>query len=957
MDSDIEELLRAIDPNQLLPQAQTKSLAHRILTSSIGATTNAPSSKNSTIMQDKASTLKKLTRALKKCTSEQDPSSVRQSIENAYDNIYKKEGDAIADSALLLCTRLAASSSLDPSSSNANTRRNMPFTSTSTDASHYEVPSNQLSSDHPAASATRTKSHIKQAVIDEEFAILRECIHAMNYTNSGDLIRFHPTTQEEGGASVLTMKIRPGLLPFHLPPDIRSQIRNRNTSLGGGLSGMDAIGICTEAGYVYHVLVEFIRFVSENKDSGIIPRALASCLDVELEKYRQLLIELEQQVIHGNLSLRRLLTVVYGFVPTLQTMMYCVNGVLSHTKDETGNHVHSVVMNGGQLLTALYLHSLHGEETHKSIAARLLKDSSRPWYDLLFDWLMKGNLISSAREEFFITEDVHIPDEDMWRSSYHLVHAQIPFVSDIGRKGGLISHELAEGILVLGKSINFIRRCLMDTSWELDVRDLVRRDLWDEMLDKKGHLIRGLDDDSINRLKEELGLLYTCDDPPMDISGRSGNITIETPLEKSVRLASSQVHKYLLASLFNDHHLLAHLQGMKEILFLGQGDFICTLMDGLHAEFASRLNINEIYSLQLMNIVHDALRTTNAKFLPPYVIDRVLVKLLPIDSQDSFWVGSSDDSQMEGWDIFSLSYAINAPLTAVVHPEAMNKYHLVFNLLFRLKRIEWMMNNTWRQSTVLNHALQVMMSKYGEVSLGPASSVKRNNDFARMKRLLRKFSATRQCILHFLTNIQSYLMFEVLESGWKKLRSRLQSSRSLDEVIIAHNDYLDEIVAKSLLSLDPEKAINSDSQNISLQLRMVLTSAFAFCKSHEKIFGEALIAIEKADMKQNSASRRTKAGKWGFDHFDKDVEGNNIYRLAEEGRLEEIELIAEEFDISLRNLLSMINDRVNGGDFVQTITSPTQTPVPIEANRTLASYNDSLRFLTFRLDFSAFYGL
>lgn len=957
VDSAIKELLNSIDPNRVLPQAQTLALARRILSSSIGT-----NSSNQDVGIG-SNALKKAQRAMRKCNLQGDTESANQILENAHRGIYRKEGDIVANSALLLCARLAGSSNQANRtviSDLGNRIYSLPIDKEEKAPSSDTVPSST-----PAAksemTSNRTMTHIKQAVMDEEAALLRECIHAMNFTNSGELVRFTEPRQKIttdtfiGNQEEFSVKIRPGLLPFYLPPDIRTEIRSRNTSLGGGLSGMDAIGVCTEAGYLYHSILEYIRVVS-NTSSGVMPRALASTLDNELEKYRHLLTELEKHVIMGDLTLRRLLSVVYGAIPTLQTMVCCIDGLSPQSIGQTNEADN--VMKGGQLLSALYLHSMHGEENHKNIASKLLQDSSLPWYDMLFDWLVEGVLNNRSKDEFFITENESIPDEDMWRCRYLLVQEQVPFIPGIGRKGGLISHGLAEDILIVGKAINFIRRCLADNLWELDMRDLLTRDLWDQVLDNKGKLLRGLSNDMMKQVKDELGLLYVSNDLPMDISGISGVIRTQTSLERTVKLASAQVHKHLLTSLFNDHHLLEHLHGMKEILFLGQGDFICTLMDGLHAEFQSRLNINELYSLQLMNIVHDALRTTNAKFLPSCVLDRVIVTLLPTDDEEIFWTGDTGDIKKEGWDLFSLGYDIDAPLTAVVHPDAMTKYKLVFSLLFRLKRIEWMMNNTWRQSTVLNHALQVMMSKYGEVSLGPASSVKRDNDFARMKRLLRKFSMTRQCILHFLTNLQSYLMFEVLESGWKKLCTRLRLAKSLDEVIVAHNDYLDEIVAKSLLSLDPRKGEDrTDTQKISFQLRIVLTSAFRFCKLHEKVFGDALVAIEKADKKQSGASQRSKAGKWGFDHFDKDVEGNNFYRLAEEGRLEEVELIAEEFDISVRNLLSMLNERISGGDLVQTITSPTQTPIPAEANRTVATYNDSLRFLTFRLDFSAFYGL
>uniref|UniRef100_A0A7S3Q330 Gamma tubulin complex component C-terminal domain-containing protein n=1 Tax=Chaetoceros debilis TaxID=122233 RepID=A0A7S3Q330_9STRA len=464
-------------------------------------------------------------------------------------------------------------------------------------------------------------------------------------------------------------------------------------------------------------------------------------------------------------------------------------------------------------------------------------------------------------------------------------------------------------------------------------------------------------------------------------------------MERTVAIASSQVHKHILSSLFDQHHLMEHLHGLKEIMFLGQGAFISSLMDGLHAEFESRESLEEIHMISLLNVFLASVGSTNAKFLPQFVTDRVQVRLLPIDDTvDSFWItgdgdgnnnnnNGSDDADLakDGWDIFSLGYAADAPLTAVVHPEAMEKYHLVFNLLFRLKRIEWMMNNTWRQSTVLNHTLQILISKYGTVELGPSTSTQRENALTRTKRLLRKFSMTRQSMLHFITNLQSYFMFEVLESGWKTLVDKLSSAKSLDEVIASHNEYLDEIVAKSLLGesflananvnakegeKQKQRKKGGEIYKIERQLRRVLTATFRFCKIHERIFSKALDTIEKAGEKRRGAERKSMAGKWGFENFDPDVEGSNFFNLAGEGRLEEVEAVSEEFDICLRNLLAMLTDRINGTAGVKDVDvnvsisspSPLRAPVPVEADRMQASNIDSLRFLTFRLDFSGFYG-
>ena len=137
-----------------------------------------------------------------------------------------------------------------------------------------------------------------------------------------------------------------------------------------------------------------------------------------------------------------------------------------------------------------------------------------------------------------------------------------------------------------------------------------------------------------------------------------------------------------------------------------------------------------------------------------------------------------------------------------------------------------MLNNTWRQNTMLNHSIQHIATKNGKVSIGsPVASSDMKDRLFRMKLLLRKLSMTRSVVLHFATNLQSHLIFKVLENGWKHLLINLKAIVTLEEVIWDHNYYLDDIETKILLRKRPEE----DEHNLALQLRLVLSVVYQFC--------------------------------------------------------------------------------------------------------------------------------
>eukprot|EP00979_Chaetoceros_neogracilis_P015030 scaffold5236_cov229-Chaetoceros_neogracile.AAC.4 len=812
---------------------------------------------------------------------------------------------------LLLFSRLAASTSTSPltqqtSSPGIHQISNQPSMITAATAA-------AASNARPATIISYR--HEQLAIQNDESDILRECIHALQFID-GELLQFYKRPSSSSSQSDKRNVYNPStstsmemktemdshmgqydgirIKPGLLSFELNSIQRFNHRSSNSASGGKDAIRICCEAGWLYNRIQ---TFRTEVQLHGVVPRALSCALSKEMDAYHSFLhqLQLQLQLDHSN-SKRK---------------------AESRKEGEHG-----------------YGHEYEYGHAKKLTLRKLL---------LLLRGPM-GHLRTLGMVVDGMKRDVN---------------------GGVGDRGGLLSERLAKDILIVGKGVNFIRRCLHDSEWEFDLRDLLPRSLWGDGSAMMVDTDKNGDGEVLRQIKLKLGFHYDANsDEAFDISGKSGEIITHTKLEKTVAVAASQVHRHILSSLFEHHHLLDHLRGLKEILFLGQGDFICALMDALHTEFESRDGIHEIYMISMMNIVHDALRTTNAKFLPEYVTKRVQIRLLSGESSaDTFWTdGANKDGEKEGWDIFTLDYAIDAPLTAIVHPKAMEKYHLVFNLLFRLKKIEWMMNNTWRQSTTLNHALQFMITKFGTVALAPGSSLKSENTLSRMKRLLRKFAMTRQCMLHFLTNLQSYLMFEVLESGWKDLVQKLQGATTLDEVITSHDEYLNDILEKSLVgeALLEDAGVEGSGSELPKQLRLVLSAAFRFCKMHDNIFSEGVETIQKATEKRRGAQKRSAHGEWGFDQFDADVEGLNFYSLADEASLVEVESISEEFNMSLRTLLSMLNDRINGNSVRDVDVSspslmrPTQTQSSDQAN---ASKNDALRFLTFRLDFSAFYGL
>ena len=86
------------------------------------------------------------------------------------------------------------------------------------------------------------------------------------------------------------------------------------------------------------------------------------------------------------------------------------------------------------------------------------------------------------------------------------------------------------------------------------------------------------------------------------------------------------------------------------------------------------------------------------------------------------------------------------------------------------------------------------------------------------------------------------------------------------------------------------------------------------------------------------------------------MEEPNFYNLYGTDKLDEIVTISDRFDLSIYCLLLLLNNKVNNEIPVKIAGSKLSRSIRSQGvDCALASNNDALRFLTFRLDFSEYY--
>lgn len=792
--------------------------------------------------------------------------------------------------------------------------------------------------------------------------LLRECLYALLNIQGENFRHYSHSEIKDSTSNGVNEKlvqnegfhIRPSAFPYHM--NLQSMVNNKYLFLLRS-SALDTLKVCCEAGWLYSRVQFYIDSVLKigektfNGNSGIISRALASTLNSEMASYLKFVVSMEENIFSqsdSKITARDLVSQLRSPITKLRTIALVTDGI-------------SPRLTGGELLTSLHLHSMHGDKRHRNFLHSIIYTVSLPWYSMLYDWIMLGNLPAvttsshGIRGEFFIEENFYVTDKYLWYDRYFICESQIPYLPGFGNGKEILSIDNANDILDIGKGINFIRKCLKDMEWNIDIEHILPSP--DSVLDLKVDFV------DHEEMRKRLGFYFNPrSNDIQNVPLIKGMIKFSSkPLERTIKLTARQVHSHILSSLFDEHNLYHHLHGLKKIIFMAQGDFISIFIDRLHLEFKTQKETTVvIYMNTLTGILHDSIKMTNANFLPQFVLEKIHVTLwspsmntdweyFDIDWNIFYSLDGINRSQNKRT-IFTLNYDICLPLTPILHSLVIEKYQRVYLLLFYLKRIELMLNNIWRQTNLINHNLHIMTIKDKKKLSG--LSAHHNSLLFRIKLFLKKLSIARQTMFHFILNLQSYLMFEVLESEWNNLLENIKVAETLDDIIYAHGYYLNKIINMSLLG-------RNEQQNLGQQLRYVLTISYIFCEIHERILSEALLSVNSVEGKLHSLEFRTKDFKFNSESMSPSLDWWNFCCLSEVEKINTVELLNEEFHVSVRALLSMLNDNVDDlrsrkGDNMLPLQSMKVKRILFPSNGDFLN-NDFLHFLTFRLDFSDFY--
>ncbi|KAK4784295.1 hypothetical protein SAY86_018663 [Trapa natans] len=432
-----------------------------------------------------------------------------------------------------------------------------------------------------------------------------------------------------------------------------------------------------------------------------------------------------------------------------------------------------------------------------------------------------------------------------------------------GMLPSFISNSLALKILRTGKSINFLRVCCEDRGWA---------------------------------------------EAAMEAASAAGTTTRrgslgygeKESLESLVDVAAKRIDRHLLNVMYNRYKFKEHCLAIKRYLLLGQGDFVQYLMDIIWPELSEPANT--IGSFKLAGLLESAIRSSNAQYDEQDVLNRLRVKMMPHSAGD------------RGWDVFSLEYDPRVPLDTIFTESVMAKYLRIFNFLWKLRRVEHALIGAWKTMKPNCITSQAFLKLQQDVKMQLLST-------------LRRCQVLWNEMNHFVTNLQDYIMFEVLEVSWLNFSLEMEAAKDLDDLLMAHEKYLSSILEKSLLG--------ERSQSLHKSLFILFDLILRF-RSHADRLYEGILELQTrtgesslASKDKNKLQRHKNDGTLENGSWTTEGRKGLTHRASEflRNMKQDLDSIAKEYTSLLEGFLSQL---------------PVQQHI-------------DLKFLMFRLDFTEFY--
>lgn len=566
---------------------------------------------------------------------------------------------------------------------------------------------------------------------------------------------------------------------FRILPGLDPSLRDLTTSM------------LTMAGH--YIALEAFVDVQSREEFGAVNHALCAAIRKILKDHTILVAQLEHQLLTNDSFTLHVLNL--HIKPTSQTLcqLYTLaqeilkknalledDDNLTDDLDDIDNIIESLregasagserkVCKGGAVLGLITkrLTIMSGDPSARILLTSLLRDASRPYMNLLNEWLHHGG-IKDPHSEFLIKEQKSIRREGLeqdytdeyWEKRYTIRDSDVPPQLEA----------VKDKVLLAGKYLNVVRECGgIDTS-----------------------------DNAVTSAP-------SCFSDPHFLD--------------NVHSAYAHANASLLNLLLTTHALPARLRSLKHYFFLDRSDFFNHFLELSASELrkpARAVNTGKLQSL--LDIVlrqpgsvaaedpykEDVRVQINEMGLTTWLMRVVNVTGIDQDAANGAAMNSivtnpaasaPEDKDISGFEALVLDYAVPFPLSLVVSRVTLIRYQLLFRYLLSLRHLEMLLVASWAE-----HAkLPIWRRRSGD---------------RRVENWKRRAWTLRSRMLDFVQQLLYFSTAEVIEPNWQALMERLSEGggrstepgkaghvkRTVDELMQDHVDFLATCLKECMLT-------------------------------------------------------------------------------------------------------------------------------------------------------------
>lgn len=502
-------------------------------------------------------------------------------------------------------------------------------------------------------------------------------------------------------------------------------------------------------------VIAFAEYLS-TPNQGRVNHALSAALMALCHNFNELVASIDRETRQtGETSLH---TLLLSLLPAKKVMeqayrltrelLVGING----TEAMGSIGVERVSLRGGAVLTLLArrLERHNGNPAARELYGDLIKEASKPYLEMLTQWLYKG-IIDDPYEEFMIEEQETIASELVHRDSLNTYWEKRYVIRENYLPLYLSSPDVAEQVLLAGKYLNVIQECGGDSIVE-----------W--------------------LPKADIPKFTSIDD---------------TGLALAVSQAYQRANQTLLRLLIHDQDLLARLKSLKHYYFFDKNDAFPLFLETAAKELARP--VQDVSTRRLQYSLDMALAQPGSSSSQEAFADEVQVGMADDSITDALLrvvqvrgdrdfdelmessVSVGSEPELSALECIVLDFDIPFPQSLVVSRPAILCYQFLFRHLLRIKVAEQILNGSWIK--VSRHSIWRRQSE--------------NEEFEKWK---WKALELRSKMVTFVEQLLYYCTADVIDRNSTEFFSEINDAPTVDSLKTNHINYLDRCLTECMLT-------------------------------------------------------------------------------------------------------------------------------------------------------------